>query len=213
LVHGANSLIKVMAQALVDTAGAVGGLCSPLHLIKLPLLQVISVKVANPEFEGQTKARLGNPEIKSAVARLIAETFEDVLRVNAPTLKAICDKASLAQRAADAAKRARDMVRRKTVLTRSMLPGKLADCTASSGETEIFIVEGDSAGGSAKQVRCAIVAVHSGAAISSTMPRIHRGVCSHLCSELPRAKVTVVHRAGAAGEQHTSSQLFTCEEL
>jgi DNA gyrase/topoisomerase IV subunit B len=115
-------------------------------------LQVVSVKVPNPEFEGQTKTRLGNPEVKATVARMIVETMEDFLRVNSSTLRVVVEKAILAQKAADAAKRARDMVRRKSVLTRSTLPGKLADCTSTSGDTEIFIVEGDSAGGSAKQV-------------------------------------------------------------
>ena len=117
-------------------------------------MQIVSVKVAEPEFEGQTKTRLGNPEVKALTSRLTAESLEDFFRANAATLKIVVDKALLSQKAAEAARRARDMVKRKNVLTRSMLPGKLADCTSRDAEmSEIFIVEGDSAGGSAKQVR------------------------------------------------------------
>jgi DNA gyrase subunit B len=117
-------------------------------------MQIVSVKVPHPEFEGQTKTRLGNPDVKTLTNRLASESLEDFLRTQGDALRIIVDKAVLAQKAADAARRAREMVRRKTVLTRSTLPGKLADCTARDAESaEIFIVEGDSAGGSAKQVR------------------------------------------------------------
>lgn len=117
-------------------------------------LQIVSVKVPDPEFEGQTKARLGNPGVKALTSKVVSESLEDFLRLNTDTLRVVVEKALLAQKAADAAKRAREMVKRKTVLTRAMLPGKLADCSnQDSHSAEIFIVEGDSAGGSAKQVR------------------------------------------------------------
>ena len=117
-------------------------------------MQIVSVKVPEPEFEGQTKTRLGNPEVKALTSRLTSESLEDFFRANPSVLKVVVDKAVLAQKAAEAARRAREMVKRKNVLTRSMLPGKLADCTSRNADSsEIFIVEGDSAGGSAKQVR------------------------------------------------------------
>lgn len=120
-------------------------------------LQIVSVKVPDPEFEGQTKTRLGNPGVKALTSKIVSESLEDFLRINTDTLRVIVEKALLAQKAADAAKRAREMVKRKTVLTRAMLPGKLADCSSQDPHlTEIFIVEGDSAGGSAKQVRFSV---------------------------------------------------------
>jgi hypothetical protein len=118
------------------------------------LLQIVSVKVPDPEFEGQTKARLGNPGVKALTAKVVTESLEDFLRLNTDTLRVVVDKALLAQKAADAAKRARELVKRASVLSRAMLPGKLADCSNQDPHSaEIFIVEGDSAGGSAKQVR------------------------------------------------------------
>ncbi|GBF92793.1 DNA gyrase subunit B [Raphidocelis subcapitata] len=115
---------------------------------------VVSVKVPAPEFEGQTKTRLGNPEVRRIVDTLVTREVTEWLEQHPPALSAVVAKALTAARAADAARRARELVRRKNVLTRSTLPGKLADCTSPDKEaTEIFVVEGDSAGGSAKQAR------------------------------------------------------------
>ncbi|KAL5720157.1 DNA topoisomerase (ATP-hydrolyzing) [Ranunculus cassubicifolius] len=115
---------------------------------------VISVKVANPEFEGQTKTRLGNPEIRRVVDQSIQEYLTEYLELHPDVLDSILSKSLNALKAALAAKRARELVRQKSVLRSSSLPGKLADCSATDpAECEIFIVEGDSAGGSAKQGR------------------------------------------------------------
>ncbi|KAL2501930.1 DNA gyrase subunit B [Forsythia ovata] len=115
---------------------------------------VISVKVPNPEFEGQTKTRLGNPEVRKIVDQSVQEFLTEYLELHPDVLDAILSKSLNALKAALAAKRARELVRQKSVLKSSSLPGKLADCSATNPEeSEIFIVEGDSAGGSAKQGR------------------------------------------------------------
>ncbi|KAL3637148.1 hypothetical protein CASFOL_019447 [Castilleja foliolosa] len=115
---------------------------------------VISVKVRNPEFEGQTKTRLGNPEVRKAVDQSIQEYLTEYLELHPDVLDEILSKSLNALKAALAAKRARELVRQKSVLKSSSLPGKLADCSNTNPEeSEIFIVEGDSAGGSAKQGR------------------------------------------------------------
>ncbi|RAL51900.1 hypothetical protein DM860_010618 [Cuscuta australis] len=115
---------------------------------------VISVKVSNPEFEGQTKTRLGNPEVRKAVEQIIQEYLTEYLELHPGVLDSILSKSLNALKAALAAKRARELVRQKSVLKSSSLPGKLADCSSTDPEeSEIFIVEGDSAGGSAKQGR------------------------------------------------------------
>ncbi|KAL9237915.1 hypothetical protein vseg_012408 [Gypsophila vaccaria] len=122
--------------------------------IREGLTCVISVKVPNPEFEGQTKTRLGNPEVRKVVDQCVQEYITEYLELHPDVLDNILSKAMNALKAALAAKRARELVRQKSVLRSSSLPGKLADCSATDpAEAEIFIVEGDSAGGSAKQGR------------------------------------------------------------
>ncbi|MGE5660375.1 MAG: DNA topoisomerase (ATP-hydrolyzing) subunit B [Actinomycetota bacterium] len=118
------------------------------------LTAVISVKVPDPEFEGQTKTKLGNTEVRGIVDTLVGEVLTEYLEFRPTVADAILEKAIQAFKAAEAARRARDLVRRKSVLESSPLPGKLADCSSRDpGESEIYIVEGDSAGGSAKQGR------------------------------------------------------------
>lgn len=115
------------------------------------LTAIISVKLKEAQFEGQTKAKLGNTKIRSLVDNLISDKLSTYLEENPATAKAIFEKALAASRARDAARKARDLVRRKSALESAALPGKLADCQSKNPEeTEIYIVEGDSAGGSAK---------------------------------------------------------------
>ncbi len=118
------------------------------------LTAVISVKVAEPQFEGQTKTKLGNSEIKSVVETLVYEKLNEYLEQNPRVGKAIVEKAIATHRAHDAARKARDLVRRKSALESGSLPGKLADCSLKDpSHCEIYLVEGDSAGGSAKMGR------------------------------------------------------------
>jgi DNA gyrase subunit B len=122
--------------------------------IREGLTAIVSVKVPNPEFEGQTKTKLGNSEVRKIVDSIVSEALTEYLEFRPNIADAILEKALQAFNAAEAARRARELVRRKSVLESSTLPGKLADCSSKDpSESEIFIVEGDSAGGSAKQGR------------------------------------------------------------
>ena len=115
---------------------------------------IISVKVTEAQFEGQTKTKLGNSEMRTVVEKMVNEKLSEFMEENPAVAKIIIDKAMTASRAREAAKRARENTRRKSALESSTLPGKLADCSSKNTEyTEIYIVEGDSAGGSAKQGR------------------------------------------------------------
>lgn len=122
--------------------------------IREGLVAIISIKVGEPQFEGQTKQKLGNSEARGAVDSIVSEQLKVYLEQNPNVARAICEKAVLAQRARDAARKARDLTRRKTALETAALPGKLADCSEKDpSKCEIYIVEGDSAGGSAKTAR------------------------------------------------------------
>ena len=122
--------------------------------IREGLTAIISVKISEPQFEGQTKQKLGNSEARGAVDSVVSEQLTYFLEQNPTVAKTICEKSLLAQRAREAARKARDLTRRKTALEGMSLPGKLADCSDKDPKNcEIYIVEGDSAGGSAKIAR------------------------------------------------------------
>jgi DNA gyrase subunit B len=118
------------------------------------LMVIVSVKIREPQFEGQTKAKLGNPEARVAVDQVMSKAFRDFLEKNPEDVKRILEKCLVSAKARSAAKLARENVLRKSVMEHTTLPGKLADCISRKAEnSELFIVEGDSAGGSAKQGR------------------------------------------------------------
>ncbi|MDG6255986.1 MAG: DNA topoisomerase (ATP-hydrolyzing) subunit B [Methanomicrobiaceae archaeon] len=135
------------------------GLSTPLKGddVREGLNAIISLKIANPQFEGQTKTRLGNSIVRGIVDSLVYQALSEYFEENPRTLAAIVEKAVMASRAREAARKARELARRKSVLESAGLPGKLADCSEKNPEKcELYIVEGDSAGGSAKQGRSRI---------------------------------------------------------
>ena len=136
------------AKLLKDTESLAG------EDIREGMTAIISIKIEEPQFEGQTKSKLGNMTAKGAVDNIVSRQLALYLEQNPQVARLICDKAILAQRARAAARKARDLTRRKTALDGMALPGKLADCSDKNPENcEIYIVEGDSAGGSAKSAR------------------------------------------------------------
>jgi len=149
-----NCLTRTVNQCAIKAGKVKQEARIPGEFIREGLTAIVSVKVVEPEFEGQTKGRLGNPEVRPAVESVLSEELTTLFEWRPDILNAIVEKATAAQQAAVAARAARDMVRRKSLLTSTVLPGKLADCaTRDPSQGEIFIVEGDSAAGSAKQGR------------------------------------------------------------
>ena len=155
LVGFRNALTKTMndyarnAKLLKDNEQNLSG-----EDIREGLTAIISIKIEDPQFEGQTKQKLGNSEARGAVDSIVSEQLTYFLEQNPAVAKVICEKSIMAQRAREAARKARDLTRRKTALEGSTLPGKLADCSDKDPKNcEIYIVEGDSAGGSAKTAR------------------------------------------------------------
>ncbi|XP_009146852.1 DNA gyrase subunit B, chloroplastic [Brassica rapa] len=148
LTRTLNSLakkLKVIKEKDINLSG---------EHVREGLTCIVSVKVPDPEFEGQTKTRLGNPEVRKIVDQSLQEYLTEYLELHPDVLESIISKSLNAYKAALAAKRARELVRSKSILKSSSLPGKLADCSSTDpAVSEIFIVEGDSAGGSAKQGR------------------------------------------------------------
>ncbi|MBT4482517.1 MAG: DNA topoisomerase IV subunit B, partial [Candidatus Latescibacteria bacterium] len=138
-----NDLLKILKGSLLSGDDVREG-----------LVAVISVKLSNPQFEGQTKMKLGNSDVKGIVESLVSDGLNTAFEENPQTIKNIISKCVESYRAREAARKARDLTRRKSALDSASLPGKLADCSINDPETcEIYIVEGDSAGGSAKQGR------------------------------------------------------------
>lgn len=122
--------------------------------IREGMTAIVSIKIEEPQFEGQTKQKLGNSEARGAVDNIVSTQLELFLEQNPAVAKTIIEKSLLSQRAREAARKARDLTRRKSALDGMSLPGKLADCTDKDPKNcEIFLVEGDSAGGSAKSAR------------------------------------------------------------
>jgi len=153
-VAGFKSALTKVCNKKAQSMGLQKGENFSSEDVREGLVVVINIKVPEPQFEGQTKAKLGNSEVKGIVDSWTFAALDTFFEENPAIIKKILEKAELAQRARDAAKKARDLTRRKTVLDSMILPGKLADCSNEDpATTEIFIVEGDSAGGSAKQGR------------------------------------------------------------